>query len=245
MDTRLSIVAALLMAVVAHAQQPPTFRTDITVVQLPVRVLDAKGNFVRDLSRDDFEVLEDGAPQTISELSLIDLSTTSKQPPANVPSSGVLANSYLDKLEGRLYVFLLDDAHTDMMHAARARDLIRGFIKDRMMPGDAAAVVIASGAARQDFTHDKQMLLKAVDRFTGTLDAGEPASLKQQRARAMVRLVTDLAGALGQICGRHKTVIYVGSRIGCQVRSRRRQTSRRDRVSRYRRAVRAQIVTQT
>jgi hypothetical protein len=117
-----------------------------------------KGNFVRDLSRDDFEVLEDGLPQTISELSLIDLSERSKQPPATVPSSGVLANSDLEKLDG-------------------------GFIKDRMMPGDAAAVVIASGAARQDFTHDKQMLLKAVDRFTGTLDAGEPASQKQQRAR--------------------------------------------------------------
>ena len=216
MTKRLTLAAALLISIAAHAQQPPTFRTDITVVQLPVRVLDAKGNFVRDLSRADFDVIEDGVRQTITEFSLIDLSTTSKQPP-NVASSGVLAHSDLEKLEGRLYVFLLDDAHTDMMHAARARDLIRGFIKDRMMPGDAAAVVIASGAARQDFTHDKQMLLKAVDRFTGTLDAGEPASLKQQRARAMVRLVTDLSAALGQIRGRHKTVIYVGSRIGCQV----------------------------
>ena len=70
-----------------------------------------------------------------------------------------------------------------------------------MMPGDAAAVVIARGAARQDLTHDKQRLLKAVDRFTGTLDAGEPASLKQQRARAVVRLVTDLAAALDHTGG--------------------------------------------
>jgi hypothetical protein len=37
-------------------------------------------------------------------------------------------------------VFLLDDAHVNVMHSARARDLMRGFIKDRMMPGAAAAV---------------------------------------------------------------------------------------------------------
>jgi VWFA-related protein len=59
--------------------------------------------------------------------------------------------------------------------------------------------------------------LKAVDRFTGTFDAGEPARFQESRARAVVRLVTDIAGALGRIRGRHKTVIYVGSRIGCRV----------------------------
>ncbi len=217
MGKRLLVAAAVLISIGARAQQSPTFRTETTVVQLPVRVLDGKGSFVRDLTVDDFSVSEDGVPQTISEFTLVDLSTASKQAPGSHQASGVLANADLERLEGRLYVFLLDDAHTDVMHSARARDLIRGFIKDRMMSNDAAAVVIASGAARQDFTHDKQLLLKAVDRFTGTLNAGEPASLKQSRARAVVRLVTDLADALGQIRGRHKTVIYVGARVGCQV----------------------------
>ena len=214
---RLLVAAAVaLVSIGAHAQSP-NFRTETTLVQLPVRVVDGKGNFVRTLTAADFQVFEDGVPQTISAFSLVDLTATSGQIAARTPSTGVLSPADLENLEGRLYVFLLDDAHTSMMHSARARDLIRGFIKDQMLPTDAGAVVIASGAARQDFTRDKQALLKAVDRFNGTLDAGEPAGVQETRARAMVKLVTDLAAALGQIRGKHKTVIYMGSRVGCQV----------------------------
>jgi VWFA-related protein len=211
------VIAAVLLSSIAAGAQAPNFRTETTVVQIPVRVVDGKGNFVRTLTAADFQVFEDGVPQTISAFSLVDLTATSSQTASRTPSTGVLSPADLENLEGRLYVFLLDDAHTSMMHSARARDLISGFIKNQMLPTDAGAVLIASGAARQDFTRDKQALLKAVDRFTGTLDAGEPAGVQETRARAMVKLVTDLAGALGQIRGKHKTVIYVGSRVGCQV----------------------------
>ena len=216
MRKRLAL-GAFLLSSWAAAAQTPTFRTDTTLVQLPVRAVDGKGTFVRDLTAADFDVSEDGVPQTIAELSLVDLSVTAKAAPSAVPATGVLSTLDLEKVDGRIYVFLLDDAHVDVMYSARARDLIRGFIKDRMMPGDAGAVVIASGAARQDFTHDKTLLLKAVDRFTGTLESGEPARLQEARARAVVRLITDLVDALGKIRGRHKTVIYIGSRVGCRV----------------------------
>jgi VWFA-related protein len=216
LKTQLVAAAVVLLSIVVSAQVP-NFRAETTLVQLPVRVLDGKGNFVRNLTAADFQVSEDGVPQTISAFSLVDLSATASQAAPRTPATGVLSPADLENLEGRLYVFLLDDAHTSMMHSARARDLIRGFIKDRMLPADAAAVVIASGAARQDFTRDKQALLKAVDRFSGTLDAREPAAVQEARARAMVKLVADLSAALGQIRGKHKTVIYVGARIGCQV----------------------------
>ena len=190
------IAAALsLLSIAAHAQAP-TFRTETTVVQLPVRVLDAKGGFVRDLAASDIEVLEDGVPQTISEFTLVDHSTSQAPSALTVPSSGVLTPADLEKVPGRLYVFLLDDVHVGVGHSARARDLIKGFIRDRVTPADAAAVVIASGAARQDFTRDKAALLRAVDRFTGTLDCGEPARVQETRARGIVKLVTDLAAAL-------------------------------------------------
>jgi VWFA-related protein len=218
MNKKNLIVAALsLLGIAGHAQSP-TFRTETTVVQLPVRVLDAKGDFVRDLTAADIEVLEDDVPQTISEFTLVDLPSASKAPsPLNVPSSGVLSTADLETVPGRLYVFLLDDVHVSVGHSARARDLIKGFVRDRMTPADAAAVVIASGAARQDFTRDKVALLRAVDRFRGTLDAGEPAAAQEARARGIVKLVTDVAGALANIRGRHKTIVYVGSQVGCRV----------------------------
>ena len=217
----------VLLSIGAHAQSP-NFRTETTVVQLPVRVVDSKGNFARNLTADDFQISEDGVPQTISAFSLVDLSAASSQAASRTPTTGALSPADLENLEGRLYVFLLDDTHTSMMHSARARDLISGFIKNQMLPTDAGAVVIASGVARQDFTRDKQALLKAVDRFNGTLDGDEPSAVYAIRARAVIKLVTDIANALGQIRGRHKTVISVGSLVGCQVAFDANATASRD-----------------
>src|SRR5581483_3494470 len=57
------LLASLLFgAVVLDAQTPgtPTFRSSVNYVDVDVTVTDAQGRFVGDLSRDDFEVLEDG-----------------------------------------------------------------------------------------------------------------------------------------------------------------------------------------
>jgi Ca-activated chloride channel homolog len=46
-----------------HAQ--PVFRTGVDLATFAATVTDRKGNIVTDLTRDDFEVIEDGTPQTI------------------------------------------------------------------------------------------------------------------------------------------------------------------------------------
>lgn len=217
MNKHAMLAAALSLFSVSGHAQAPTFRTETTVVQLPVRVLDAKGSFVRDLAATDIEVLEDGVPQAISEFTLVDLSSEPTPSALTIPSSGVLSPADLEKVPGRLYVFLLDDVHVGVAHSPRARTLIKEFIRDRMTPADAAGVVIASGVGRQDFTRDKAALMKAVDRFSGSLDMTEPARVQEARARGVVKLVADLAGALGSIRGRHKTLVYVGSQVGCRV----------------------------
>ena len=217
MNKHAMLAAALsLFSAFGHAQTP-TFRTETTLVQFPVRVLDDKGNFIKDLTASDVEVLEDGVPQTISDFTLVDVSSSTPPSPLSMPSSGTLSTSDLEKIPGRLYAFLLDDVHLSVGHSPRARDLVKGFIRDRLTPADAAAVIIASGAARQDFTRDKASLLRAVDRFNGSLDTIEPAPVREARARGIVKLIADLAAALGNIRGRHKTIVYLGSQVGCQV----------------------------
>ena len=217
MNKHAMLAAALSLFSIAGHAQAPTFRTETTVVQLPVRVLDATGGFVKDLAAGDVEVLEDGVPQAIAEFTLVDMSTAAAPSPVTVPATGVLTTADLEKLPGRLYVFLLDDVHLSVTHSARAKDLVKGFIRDRVTAADAAAVMIASGTARQDFTRDKTALLRAVDRLSGTVDLTEPARVQEARARGIVKLVADLAGALGTIRGRLKTLVYVGSQVGCRV----------------------------
>src|SRR5262245_21204150 len=136
MKRRAMIAVALsLLSISGHAQAP-TFRTETTVVQLPVRVLDAKGSFVKDLAASEIEVLEDGVSQSIAEFALVDLSSAAALSALTVPVTGVLSPADLEKLPGRLYVFLLDDVHLRVDHSARARDLVKGFIRDRLTAAD-------------------------------------------------------------------------------------------------------------
>ena len=74
---RLRLLITLTLALCARAslgQQPATqtstFRTGIDLVELDVRVTDASGSFVPGLTGKDFEILEDGQPQTVAALSL-------------------------------------------------------------------------------------------------------------------------------------------------------------------------------
>src|SRR4026207_2216570 len=52
----LTIVIAVLCYTAASAQTP-TFRLQVEYVEVDARVTDSKGNFVRDLTKDDFQVL--------------------------------------------------------------------------------------------------------------------------------------------------------------------------------------------
>jgi Ca-activated chloride channel family protein len=60
------IVALALMAATAPiSAQQPTFRTDIDLVSFGVTVTDRRGNYMTDLTRDDFEIIEEGQKQTV------------------------------------------------------------------------------------------------------------------------------------------------------------------------------------
>jgi VWFA-related protein len=222
MRVRIAAAAAALAlaSVFAAGQQPtPTFRTEVNYVQLPVRVLDSKGSFVRDLKQEDVQVYEDGQIQSISTFRLIDFPLPGAKSTAATSSvaPGLMTIEKLEQLDGRVYMFLLDDYHVGVQYSPRAKEIVRSFIRDRMAANDVAAVMITSGAKGQDFTTDKRLLLAAIDRFTGVLDSEEPVSVEEIKARSVVKMMTDIAGALGQIRGRHKTMIYVGTTVGCRV----------------------------
>src|SRR5581483_7055450 len=74
--------AGLILAADSHAQQPaprvmqpaapatqgqPHFRTAVRLTTITATVTDGGGRLVHDLSRDAFEVFEDGEPQTITQ----------------------------------------------------------------------------------------------------------------------------------------------------------------------------------
>src|SRR5687767_10005100 len=70
-----TVVVPSFSSALAQAQAPPsvTFQVEVNYVDVDALVTDDKGNFVSGLTRDDFEVFEDGKPQKIEMFSYVEL----------------------------------------------------------------------------------------------------------------------------------------------------------------------------
>ena len=163
-------LAALLCLVAPASTQQPTFKTSVNVVDVDVTVKDAQGNFVTGLTADDFEVSEDGKPQTIQTFSYIELpiqTRTSFGFGGRPVAADVRTNR--DVESGRVYIIVLDDLNVAPLRTAIVRRRARDFIEQHFGPRDLAAVVVTSGRkdAAQEFTNDPALLLRAVDNFFG------------------------------------------------------------------------------
>lgn len=170
-------LCAVLMAVTGHAQdtasrqQPAaTFKTDVNVVEVHAVVTDARGAFVRDLTRDDFEIYESGKLQTPSVFQLIDLpSAVDARGTTEIPRADPDVRASSSRFEGRLYVLMLDDLHTSALRSTLVKRAARQFIERHLATGDLAAVIHTSGRndAAQELTPSHRLLLAAVDKFQG------------------------------------------------------------------------------
>lgn len=60
-----SLLGLSLIAVIPLLAQQPTLRSGIDLVVVPATVRDENGNFIYDLTKEEFQVLEDGRPQEI------------------------------------------------------------------------------------------------------------------------------------------------------------------------------------
>ena len=61
----LSVLSVFAALGPLSAQQVPTYSSNVKVVNVPATVRTKKGEIVRDLSKDDFTLAEDGRPQSI------------------------------------------------------------------------------------------------------------------------------------------------------------------------------------
>ncbi|MCA1584359.1 MAG: VWA domain-containing protein [Acidobacteria bacterium] len=227
-------------AVSPTSQQPPvTFRAEVNYVEVDARVVDAQGRFVAELTQKDFQVFEDGKPQQVTAFSLVNIPLARAERPlfASKPiEPDVQTNLAFD---GRVYVLVLDDLHTQPLRSALVKAQARRFIERYVGANDLAAVVHVSGRgdAGQEFTGNAQLLLAAVDKFMGRKirssvmerideeqrtrglrQQGDPItdSRDQERtfeARNALSTLKSLAEYLGNVRGRRKALVLFSEGI--------------------------------
>ena len=168
----LLLLPIVLMCVgVVAAQQPAvTFRAEINFVEVHAIVTDEKGAFVRDLTRDDLEVYEDGKLQSPTVFSLVDVPIEPPFTPANrTEPIDPDVRSTTRSFNGRIYVLLLDDLHTNITRTPDVRDVAKRFIDEYLGESDLAAVVYTGGRQEsgQELTNSRRLLRAAIDRFQG------------------------------------------------------------------------------
>lgn len=169
-----ALIFVTLLAAASFAQTPiptppPLVLDDVvkistTLIQIDATVTDKKGNAVRDLKAEDFEIYENGKKQEITGVTFV---AGEKQP--------VIKNS--DKTEKnplpvmpdeikpeqirRTIALVVDDLTLSFESTYYVKRALKKFVDEQMQNGDLVAIIRTGGGigALQQFTSDKRVLL--------------------------------------------------------------------------------------
>jgi VWFA-related protein len=192
------VFLALIPAALAAQQTQPTFRAGVQLIEVDVQVTDEKGNVVRGLTKADFTILEDDAPQEIAELTFVDLPIEprdERRADLKAAESDVATNTG----EGRMYVLALNPIGEQGRLAARR------FVEEAVGPNDQVAILAPLGRMTdaQGFTTNRHLMLDAIDRIKLA-----PTPVFGKADLISFDVVEDLINRMGRISGRRKVIVW-------------------------------------
>jgi VWFA-related protein len=147
-----------------------TFRAGINFVRVDVIVTDRKETPVTNLTKEDFEVLEDGKPQPIEQFRLIKVDGN---PRPNDPLPRQIRTRDDEQFEAnrdnvRIFAILLDDYHVRKTTAMSVRTPLTQFIQNQLRPNDLVAVMYPLTPVRDLlFTNNHASIISAIEKFEG------------------------------------------------------------------------------
>lgn len=178
---RIAITAASLCVSILTTQffaqqippSPPVIRINVNLVQVDAVVTDSKGKPVTDLKIDDFEILQDGKPQVITNFSFVDVKSAAAAPARGaipqrgrgLPTPAAPQRGLRPQQIRRTIAIVVDDLGISFDSMARIQSSLKKWVENEMQPGDLVAVIRTSAGmgSLQQFTSDKRVLRGAVD----------------------------------------------------------------------------------
>jgi VWFA-related protein len=224
----------------APQPQPPTFQAQVEYIEVDALVTDGQGHAVRDLKKDDFQILEDGKAQAISTFSFVNIPIERYDRPlfaAQPIEPDVRTNAR--PFDGRIYVMIVDDLHTSALRSQLVKRAAKQFLEQNFGANDLMAVVHTAGPtdASQEFTNNKRLLTAAIDRTMGrkvqsetlsrndeymrtrdTRSTGDPVNdpddvERAYNARSTLSFLKTVADWFAGIHGRRKSILFVSEGI--------------------------------
>ncbi|MEM6797598.1 MAG: VWA domain-containing protein, partial [Acidobacteriota bacterium] len=166
-------------------------RASVTLVEVPVQVISRAGEPVRGLGAEDFSLLDNGVPQKIESLEIVDLEGLRPDRAETRAALGSLPAS-----ARRHFLLLFDLTFSRPGAIVKARSAARRFVLESLHPTDLAAVATLSLERGPQllvaFTPDRAQLARAIDTL------GAPGLVRRAGPADPLRLVLehpDLGGA--------------------------------------------------
>jgi len=174
------LLLSLLASQLAGFQTPqvspdtPVIRINVNLVQVDAIVTDAAGKPVKDLKAEDFELLQDGKPRTITSFEFVDVKNSPARtnsrptqrrggpPPPSAPTRALRPQDIR-----RTLAFVVDDLGLSFEGITHVKDSLGKWVDNEMQTGDLVAVIRTSSGmgSLQQFTTDKRALHAAIDRI--------------------------------------------------------------------------------
>ncbi|HEY0462018.1 MAG TPA: VWA domain-containing protein [Pyrinomonadaceae bacterium] len=176
---------SILFSIAAFAQNPTPAgvkdETDVvkistTLIQVDVSVTDKNGRQITGLKPEDFEILENGKPQPITNFSYVSSASqtvensvqpTAKTNPKDKVSVPVPSAALRPEQVRRTIALVVDDLNMSFRAVDSVKTALRKFVDEQMQPGDLVSVIRTSTGSGvfQRFTSDKQILYAAISRI--------------------------------------------------------------------------------
>jgi VWFA-related protein len=167
----------------APAPDPqPTFRTGINFVRVDAIVTDRQGNPVVDLKQSDFEISEDGKPQTIETFRFVKVDGTAPIETQRTIRTRSDEETAAANEDARIFVFFLDDYHVRLGNSMASRKPLMDFVQTNIGPNDLLAVMYPlTPLDAVTLTRDHQSIIRTLERFEGRKFNYEPRNATEQR----------------------------------------------------------------
>jgi VWFA-related protein len=210
------------------APQAPreVIRRSVDLVTNTVIVRDDKGQFVANLGKNDFEVLEDGVKQDLITFVLTHggrvLNDVSAPPPPAQEGILLPPPRPTNDASGRIFLIFVDDLHMDFRNTGRIRDLFKKISKELVHDGDMFGIVSSGPSSIAiDMTYDRKRLDEAINKISGaglkpdeiisTPDGSQGPPEVRYRAHVAFSTAYEILTKMEQVHNRRKAFIYVSN----------------------------------
>jgi VWFA-related protein len=167
---------------------PVSERVEVSVTNIEVIVTDSKGNRVPGLTKDDFEVFQDGVPQTISNFYAVTGGKVLLEDGKTIPlDSPEAATEIPSQLKAR-YVVYIDNLNIQPQNRNRMFKRLKEFLSTSVGPQAEAMVVTYNRSlkVKRRFTSEKGDVLAAVEQTE--METGGGTTLAGERRDALTRI---------------------------------------------------------